>query len=177
MSEPIVRPAHLDDAPRLGEIHVAAWRAAYPGIMSAEFLAGLDPADFAANWVQALSTPDNRVRNFVVEAAGRILGFGGVSAPRDPAEVLDRLPTTDRLGQLAHINLDPAAFGTGVASVLFHRLEDELRADGFVRAYLMVAEGNERAMRFYAKHGWQRTDVTHTHGSPPIPERVFIAEL
>ncbi|WP_342038558.1 GNAT family N-acetyltransferase [Brevibacterium ammoniilyticum] len=174
-----VRPAHLDDVPRLAEIHLSAWQAAYRGIMADEFLDGLDEDRFAANWTRALSDPDNQVRNFVVVSADRVLGFGGVSAPRDPAEVLDRLPTTAGLGQLAHINLAPEAFGTGVAQVLFAALEDELRRDGYARAYLMVAEGNDRAMRFYEKQGWQRTDITYVcdASQPPIPERIYTAEL
>lgn len=174
-----VRPAHLDDVPRLAEIHVAAWRAAYRGIMTDEFLDGLDEDRFAANWTRALADQDNRVRNFVVDSEGRILGFGGVSAPRDPAEVLDRLPTTADLGQLAHINLAPEAFGTGVAAVLFTALEDELRRDGYARAYLMVAEGNDRAMRFYEKQGWSRTEITHVYDGvePAVPERMYTVEL
>ncbi|WP_313450527.1 GNAT family N-acetyltransferase [Brevibacterium casei] len=174
-----VRPARVSDAPRLAEIHVAAWRAAYRGIMADEFLDGLDEDRFAANWTQALSDPDNRVRNFVVVAGDRILGFGGVSAPRDPAEVLDRLPVTADLGQLAHINLAPEAFGTGVAAVLFTALEDELRHDGYARAYLMVAEGNDRAMRFYEKQGWARTEITHVYDGvePAVPERMYTVEL
>ena len=167
-----VRPARVSDVPRLAEIHVAAWRAAYRGIMADEFLDGLDEDRFAANWTQALSDPDNRVRNFVVVA-------GGVSAPRDPAEVLDRLPVTADLGQLAHINLAPEAFGTGVAAVLFTALEDELRHDGYARAYLMVAEGNDRAMRFYEKQGWARTEITHVYDGvePAVPERMYTVEL
>ncbi|QZE26490.1 GNAT family N-acetyltransferase [Brevibacterium casei] len=174
-----VRPARVSDVPRLAEIHVAAWRAAYRGIMADEFLDGLDEDRFAANWTQALSDPDNRVRNFVVVAGDRILGFGGVSAPRDPAEVLDRLPVTADLGQLAHINLAPEAFGTGVAAVLFTALEDELRHDGYARAYLMVAENNDRAMRFYEKQGWARTEITHVYDGvePAVPERMYTVEF
>ncbi|RAF51334.1 N-acetyltransferase, partial [Burkholderia multivorans] len=82
---------------------------------------------------------------------------------------------TADLGQLAHINLAPEAFGTGVAAVLFTALEDELRHDGYARAYLMVAEGNDRAMRFYEKQGWARTEITHVYDGvePAVPERMY----
>ena len=43
----------------------------------------------------------------------------------------------------------------------------------------MVAEGNDRAMRFYAKKGWQRTGITHVYEGvfPPVPERMYVADL
>src|SRR5699024_2039260 len=113
MSEFRVRPAHVSDAGRSAQIHIAAWRCAYRGIMD--------------------------------------------------DEVLDRLSDSSCLGQRAFINVHPGHFGTGAASVLFDGLEDELRAQGWIRAYLMVAEGNDRAMRFYAKKGWQRTGITHVY--------------
>ena len=93
--------------------------------------------------------------------------------------MLDRLPDSSGLGQLAFINVHPDHFGTGAASVLFDGLEDELRAQGWIRAYLMVAEGNDRAMRFYAKKGWQRTGITHVYEGvvPPVPERMYVADL
>lgn len=179
MSPVLVRPARLDDASRLAEIHIAAWRAAYRGIMTDDVLDSLDLNRSTAAWTRNLTDPANPIRTFAVESDDRVLGIGGVCPPRDPAEVLDRLPSAAGLGEIAFINLDPEAFGTGLARVLFTALEDELRADGFARAYLMVAEGNDRAMRFYEKQGWMRTEITHAYDGvdPPVPERLYTAEL
>ena len=181
MEEFTVRRAEVADAQRLAEIHIAAWRSAYAGIMAEEVLAGLDLQRITANMTRSLTDEANPISTFVaVSAATDIpLGFGGVCPPRNSADVLDQLPDTTGLGELAFLNFHPDAFGTGAAAVLIRSLEDELRARGFTQAYLMVAEGNERAIRFYAKHGWRRTDITHVFErvDPVIPERLFLTSL
>lgn len=49
-----------------------------------------------------------------------------------------------------------AAQGTGLAAVLLVDAEQSLRARGVANAWLACAIGNERAAKFYAKHGWRR---------------------
>src|SRR5699024_1321016 len=146
MSEFRVRPAHVSDAGRIAQIHIAAWRCAYRGIMDDAVLDRLDPDRQTATWATNLADEQTTIETFVAgrTADGECLGFGGVCPPRDTAEAPDRLPDPCGLGQLAFINVHPAHFGTGAASVLFDGLEDELRAQGWIRAYLMVAEGNDR---------------------------------
>jgi ribosomal protein S18 acetylase RimI-like enzyme len=55
MAEVLVRDAVLDDAPSIAAVQIAAWRAAYVGVMTAEYLAALDQAEFAANWRETLT--------------------------------------------------------------------------------------------------------------------------
>ncbi|WP_231445848.1 GNAT family N-acetyltransferase [Brevibacterium zhoupengii] len=176
-----VRRARVDDAAQIAEVHIAAWTAAYRGIMADEILDSLNLDRQTTGWARNLGEESNPMSTLVAlePAEDRVLGFGGVCPPRDSAEVLGRLPDTAGLGQLAAINLHPDAFGTGAGADLLHALEEELRAMGFTRAYLMVAEGNERAMRFYAKHGWHRTEITHVFDgvSPAVPERMFTVDL
>lgn len=174
-----VRRAHVDDAAGIAEVHIAAWSTAYRGIMADEILDSLDLERQTASWAKNLGTEQNPMSTLVAVREDRILGFGGVCPPRDSAEVLDRLPEASGLGQLAAINLRPEAFGTGAGALLLRTLEDELRALGYTRAYLMVAEGNARAMGFYAKHGWHRTEITHVFDavSPAVPERMFTIDL
>src|SRR5699024_5275213 len=125
----------------------------------------LDHDRQTATWATNLADEQTTIATFVVDRTddGECLGFGGVWPRREAAEVLDSLPDSSGLGPLAFINVHPDHFGTGAASVLCDGLEDELRAQGWIRAYLMVAEGNDRAMRFYAKKGWQRTGITHVY--------------
>lgn len=200
MAEFHIRRARVADASRIAEIHIAAWRAAYRGIMADEVLDRLDHERITANWARNLGDETNRMISFVAvfaasnsgasESAGSrtggedgsegpIAGFGGVCPPRDSSEVLDRLPDASNLGQLAFINFHPETFGTGAASVLIRALEAALRDAGFAQAYLMVAEGNDRAMRFYEKHGWARTDITPVYEgvTPAVPERLYLTSL
>lgn len=50
----VVRDAVLGDATDIGRVHVAAWRAAYRGIMAPAFLASLDPTERSEDWAAAL---------------------------------------------------------------------------------------------------------------------------
>lgn len=50
-----VRVAREADAEALARVHVDSWRAAYQGLMPQEYLDGLDPAERAAQWRQALA--------------------------------------------------------------------------------------------------------------------------
>ena len=187
MTDLQVRPAHVDDAAGIADVHIAAWLATYRGIMADDVLDSLDQDRQTTGWARNLRDGQNPMSTFVAVQTSareaRIVGFGGVCPPRDTAEVLDRLPDTSSpglgLGQLAFINLHPEVFGTGAGALLLHALEDGLRDAGYTRAYLMVAEGNERAMRFYAKHGWHRTEITHVFEgvSPAVPERMFTVDL
>ncbi|MGO3067222.1 MAG: GNAT family N-acetyltransferase, partial [Brevibacterium linens] len=141
MGDFLVRRACVDDAAQIAAVHIAAWRTAYRGIMADEALDSLDLGRQTAGWSNNLSADANPMSTLIVvqmqalvaahegdspPPEDRVLGFGGVCPPRDPAEVLGRLPDAAGLGQLAAINLHPDAFGTGVGAVLLHALEDEL---------------------------------------------------
>ena len=47
------------------------------------------------------------------------------------------------------------ARGTGVASLLLHHGEAEIRTGGYALAWLAVVAGNQRARTFYAREGWR----------------------
>src|SRR5699024_8280076 len=167
MSEFRVRPAHVSDAGRIAQIHIAAWRCAYRGIMDDAVLDRLDHDRQTATWATNLADEQTTIATFVVDRTddGECLGFGGVCPPRETAEVLDRLPLSSGVAPLSLIIVHPLHFARGAAAVRFDGLEDALRAQGWIRAYLMVAAGNDRAMRFYAKKGRQRTGITHVYES------------
>lgn len=49
--------------------------------------------------------------------------------------------------------------GAGPAKSLLNDAETTLRENGIQRAWLACAIGNDRAARFYEKHGWRRSGV------------------
>ena len=61
-----------------------------------------------------------------------------------------------RGAELYQLFVSPAARGAGVAAALIADAEARLRASGVVTAHLGCAIGNDRAARFYEKHGWSR---------------------
>ncbi len=65
-----------------------------------------------------------------------------------------------RQDELYQLYVSKEARGTGVAIALLADAERRLAAVGATRAWLACAIGNERAMRFYEKHGWCRVGST-----------------
>ena len=62
--------------------------------------------------------------------------------------------------ELDQLFVSAAARGTGVAAALLDDAEARIAAQGVRTAWLACAIGNDRAARFYGKHGWRRVGTT-----------------
>ncbi|MGH9010932.1 MAG: GNAT family N-acetyltransferase [Acidimicrobiia bacterium] len=166
-----VRPARPEDSEALGRVHIAAWQAAYRGLMPGAFLDALDPAARAKRWRAALleGPGDGRYRaegfealTLVIEGDdGQVAGIGVVGPPRrtEPSGV----------GELWMINLEPAVWGSGLGTQLLAVATDELRRAGYVEAVLWVLAANHRARRFYEREGWKPDGTEITDGARGFP--------
>lgn len=157
-----VRPAILADAAALAHVHVAAWRAAYVGVMPDAYLAELDESRFARGWERAIEEAVSTVLVGVLDDMVR--GFATFGDARDDDPVAR--------GQLYAFNLHPIAFGSGLAAALHRAALDGLRDAGHDAAYLWVAEHNPRARRFYEREGWTLDEGAKTEdfGGQPLTE-------
>ncbi|WP_094542339.1 hypothetical protein [Brucella grignonensis] len=73
--------ATIDDADKLGAVHVASWRETYAGILPDDMLAGLSIEMRSAMWAKILSDPSAFAETavYVVEDDASIVS--GVSEP------------------------------------------------------------------------------------------------
>jgi ribosomal protein S18 acetylase RimI-like enzyme len=147
MSEWLVRPAAVADAVGIARVSVAAWRKAYAGIMKDPTLAALSVEARAKQWRERLADPANPATSLVAEQIGAIAGFVSIGPSRDAD--LDAV----RVGELWAIYVDPMVWGKGAGTALFGRAVDALRTRGFDAFVLWVLAENQRARRFYEKHG------------------------
>lgn len=150
MTVPSIRPATTADATAIATVHVAAWQTAYDRLLPADFLAAQSVERRAALWTQLLNTTGGVL---VAEIDDEIVGFTNVGECRDE----DAL---DSDGELYAIYLAPTRWSTGVGHALHEAGMDALAADGYTRASLWVLDGNERAITFYKRHGWQADGAT-----------------
>lgn len=127
----LIRPATPEDAEATARIHVSSWAAAYT-------LGG-------PSYEQRLDLHRRSPPSFVAEVDGRIAGFVGVGASRDP----------DADGELYVIYVDPAHWRTGIGRELIRAGEARMRELGYHRVVLWVLDENPRARRFYEAAGWQ----------------------
>lgn len=141
-----IRPADLSDASRIATIHVLSWRAAYRGLLPQPVLDGLSIEQGADRWTRTLRASDQDHRVLVAERGGKVVGWASFGPGRDAGH--------EHEGELQAIYIDPETFSTGVGHALITAAEDHLARSGFRVAYLWVLGGNDRAARFYERHGW-----------------------
>ncbi len=141
-----IREATGPDVDAIAQVHVEAWRAAYPGLVPQAFIDSMTAEKRRALWREHVGDP--QMRAFVVEDAQGIAGF----ASWGPAEDPDRAAMT---AELHGIYLLPRAIGIGVGRDLLARVTRDMTRLGYERATLWVLEANARARSFYEATGWR----------------------
>lgn len=164
MPEYRIRPATLDDASALGALHHACWLETYAGVLSERFLAAASAGSLADEWAGMLAagSADATVPGSIAlvaelldpsagerGAAPALVGFAR-SAPSDNPEA-PRPTKLDSLYTLA------STHGSGLGA----RLLDGVLGDR--PAYAWIVTANERARRFYEKHGFALDGLGHPY--------------
>lgn len=146
ISEPIViRRARPGDARGIAEVHVAAWRETYRGIVPDSYLDGLSIDEREVMW-RRLETPGHRSFAFVaVDGTERVVGFASGGPRRDGPE--------EYAGELNAIYLLRAAQGHGIGHRLVAAMARELAAREMRSMLLWVFRDNLPARRFYEALG------------------------
>lgn len=169
---PHVRFAVPGDSAEIARVHIAAWRAAYQGIMNPALLDGLNQERVASRWHREITAGyADAVLLVAVDDTDAIVGIGSCGEPRDEAP--------PGVGELWMLNCHPDVWGRGIGSRLLGELERQLSDHGKRVAYLWVAEGNERARHFYAREGWYDTGERRSDDrfEPPVSECRYEKEL
>jgi ribosomal protein S18 acetylase RimI-like enzyme len=155
-----IRLARVEDAEAIAALHVRGWQAAYRGILSDEFLDGLDVAEWARRRRAAIEKPTSpEVRWWVLERRGAIEGMAMTGPSRDadagPGEF-----------EVYAIYVEPTAIGRGLGRALMDHALADLASRGAADVVLWVFEDNARARTFYEKAGFRLDD-----GAAPRPFR------
>ena len=141
-----VRTATPPDAPAIAQVHVRSWQSGYAGIVPADYLDGLDTDTWTESWARWLAAgPADDVITWVANAGPDVVGFATVGPARDAdARQSER--------EIYSIYLLPDAWGSGVARELMRTVVDA--AGERTPLSLWVLADNERARRFYRRHGF-----------------------
>lgn len=163
MAAPVaIRLAGVDDWPTLAAIHAASWRTAYRGLLPDRFLDEEAESERAAHWRTRMHAPGAARRAaFIAEAAGRALGFGLIDLDAEPAHG----------AFLDNLHVLPGETGRGIGRVLLGRaarwVADAAPGTG---VHLVLLEGNDRAARFYERHGAVRGErILKPRDEGPVP--------
>lgn len=167
----LIRRAKHADARSIARVLVEAWRAAYVGILGAGFLEAMDVEAISKRWEASLTDHDAASHPLVIETQGQVVGFSHFGKPRDSEDSC--------MGELCALNLIPEVWGRGLGSQLLEAATVELRRQGYTRAYLWVANGNDRASSLYERRGWESSETTKqdTRFNPPLIEHRYERSL
>ena len=148
------QPSPADDE-RLARMHYASWRDAYASLLPEEFWGEATERRWISNWADRLRSPQPGSATWAAERDGEILGFATAGPARENPTV--GAPVRDR--ELWSIYVRASEYGSGLADRLMEAVLPE-RAP----AELWVFEANERARRFYARHGFEPDGARHVFG-------------
>jgi GNAT superfamily N-acetyltransferase len=141
-----IRRATPADARKIAEVHVASWKAGYEGLVPDWYLARQSVGRRHAQWQEILARPSSTVL-----VAGEIDGF---------------IAFEPETGEIPVLYVAPDRFGQGVGTQLLQAAHDALPGG----TALWVFEGNERALSFYARHGYERDGATQVHEPTGLTE-------
>ncbi len=120
MTQATIRPFRSRDAAQLWDVFYAAVHQLACGDYSAEQLAAWAPAEHdPEQWARRME----RIRPFVAERAGRIVGYADVQAN----------------GYIDHFFVAPAAARSGVGTALMRRIHERAAELGLTRLYSDVS--------------------------------------
>lgn len=165
-----LREAQPDDTPAIAQIRNAAWQAAYPAFLPAEFLRTLDAAAMAQGLRLALLASPPPFRLQLAETINHdastcdISGFSIVGAPRVNAQPMHPDET-----ELWALNVHPSAWRSGCATALVRAAqqiarERDTRSRPHDSASLLLwcLDGNAPAEALYRRCGFSQTGVRRT---------------
>jgi GNAT superfamily N-acetyltransferase len=127
-----IREGTVADAQDIANVHVAAWKTTYHGIVPQAFLDSLDVHSRAEDWKDWLGRP--KIHVYVAEEGTELCGFVGGGALREPIEGFD--------AEVYAIYLLPSIKGRGIGKLLLQRLAETLRSNGFAQAAVWVLADN-----------------------------------
>jgi ribosomal protein S18 acetylase RimI-like enzyme len=155
-------------------VHVRSWQAAYRGLLSQEYLDGLDLNldEREARWRDAIAQSETSLLVAVVE--GTVVGWVAYGACRD-----GDLASAVVVGEIWAIYLLPQYWSTGLGRALWLAAKTELRKSGFYSATLWVLADNARAIRFYRAAGFVAEGASQhiTRGGAHLEELRYVADL
>ena len=152
MTEPLptpapsgLRPARSTDAHAIGGVQVSSWRSTYRGMVPDSYLDGMTVEDHSGRWARLLAQGENLALTFVVEEAGRVVGFA-MGGPEREGEPRFR-------GELYAIYLLQEAQRRGYGRALAEAVAAALVRRGLTSMLVWVLRDNLAARAFYERMG------------------------
>lgn len=171
----LIRPALPADAQELALLGERLWRDTYTGLIPDSNLELHLTKTFGLEQQEAeLKNPSNTM--LVLEESGSLQGYA-LLHPHGP-EVANPACAFARPLEVVRFYVDKSLHGTGAAQLLMGAVLAHAAAEGHDGVWLQVWEQNPRAIRFYAKVGFQDAgDATYRIGLQVDRDRLLVHTL
>lgn len=163
------RSMRESDIPCVAEIHIAAWRTAYEGIVRRERMDALSVAKAESTlWLRLGATDTNYI---VCEVHGELTGFVSHGPVRD----VEGLPSEPGVAEIHALYVHPDHWGDGCGRALVQAVRERLRGD-WDQLVLWTLQENPAARAFYSAVGFQEVPDS-ARLRPDLGARVLLYRL
>jgi GNAT superfamily N-acetyltransferase len=166
----IIRPAVLDDAMDIAEIHYLGWKSAYADVVSAAQIAEKQPERRLDYWRHKMTAPENLVLVGSERQEGPILGFiyGGPVLPHEITRAYAHAPKLQHFDcEINIVHCRHAVQGRGLGRALIAAIAHHWQVGGR-RAPMLWAFRDNAYRRFYDKLGGQVFAEGLDEGAPDV---------
>lgn len=151
MRDPEIRRADPDDARAIAELHVRSFSSAYEHLPLTRRSAETGLEDRMDFWKSRLDRTG--VATLVAVEEGEVIGFVHLGPSPDP-------DADESTGHIFSVHVEPSLTGSGVGGRLVEEAVRSLLRDGYGSVTLWAVGENQRAQRFYSRHGWRADGVS-----------------
>jgi ribosomal protein S18 acetylase RimI-like enzyme len=141
----VVRKAVCQDSADMAETVCSSWKYAYKGIVAQDYLDKLTSERWKDKFYNGIESGLNDY--YVLEYDGKVIGASMLSRSLE-----EDFPDD---AELVCFYLRPEFIGKGLGQNFFDGIHDYIAAKGYAHMILNVLSGNERAICFYKKQGFE----------------------
>jgi len=168
MSDLSIRPARIEDARGIADLHVRSFIKSYEHLAVTRRAAEGGLAERVQLWESRLGEPAKTT--LVAIRDDRMVGFIHIGPSPDT-------DADDWTGHIYSVHVDPLLTGGSIGSRLVARAMAVLAKEGFHTATLWAISDNERARRFYDRLGWLPEGVLRKEKLSVGPEEGDVVEV
>jgi ribosomal protein S18 acetylase RimI-like enzyme len=161
-----IRPARPADAGAIADVHVDAWRSAYPGLIPTPVLLRLSKRAQGAEWERQLAERGGADTILVAEQGrDKVIGFGSCGEARATG-----LP---QAGEIFTLYVAPEHQDSGIGRALLVGLFDCLLDSGLNSAVVWVLAGNPARFFYEAMGGRRIAERTENLWNTALPQAAY----
>ena len=162
-----IRQAKRTSYPAIAALQIANWRRNYKGLLSDDFLDGLEPGSIIDELREHELIEHGGI--LICEDNNELLGFAEY---RPDDEIQDCM-------YLESLHVRESAQGRGIGTRLIQAVFNEARSSGMRSASVCIVQGNERARQMYVSLGAEtyKYFTDDFHGTESRSEKLIWKEL